>query len=68
MKTFLEEYGLIVLAVIVVTALISLAILFSNRATTNSTSAFDKLESQAEQGLDKISGSGSDSESSSEKH
>lgn len=60
MKTFLEEYGLIVLAVIVVTALLSLAIMFSNRATKTSTDAFDKLETQAEEGMNKISTPGND--------
>lgn len=52
MKTFMEEYGLIVIAVIVVAALIVLAVNFSKTASTNANNAFDKFNDKANAALD----------------
>lgn len=43
MKTFMEEYGLIILAILVVGALIALAIAFNTKATKDATAAFENF-------------------------
>lgn len=52
MKTFMEEYGLIVVSVIVVAAIIVLAVNFSKDASTNANKAFDKFNEKAQSALD----------------
>ena len=47
MKTFMEEYGLIVVAILVVAALIGLAVSFNKKASTNSNDSIDKFTNKA---------------------
>jgi hypothetical protein len=51
MKTFMEEYGLIVIAVVVVAALIVLAVSFSKQATDSANNAFESFNTKAENAL-----------------
>jgi hypothetical protein len=43
MSAFLEEYGKIIVVIIVIAALIGLAILFKTVGTENATGSFDKF-------------------------
>lgn len=43
MSAFLEEYGKIIVVIIVVAALIGLAILFKTTGSKNATDSFDKF-------------------------
>ena len=43
MSAFLEEYGKIIVVIIVIAALIGLAILFKSTGTKNATGSFDKF-------------------------
>lgn len=52
MKTFMEEYGLIIVGILVVAALIGLAVNFSNDAKTNSTNAIDTFNKSANSYID----------------
>ena len=52
MKTFMEEYGLIVVAILVVAALIGLAVSFNKKASTNSNSSIDKFNDKANTYID----------------
>lgn len=49
MKSFLEEYGLIIVAIIVVAALIGLAIYFKTSATDKAQGNFDTFTNKADQ-------------------
>lgn len=53
MKTFMEEYGLIVVAILVVAALIGLAVSFNTTATTNSNDSIKKFNDKANTYIDK---------------
>lgn len=53
MKTFMEEYGLIIVGILVVAALIGLAVYFSNQAKDNSQKSIDKFNKQANDYIDK---------------
>ena len=52
MSAFLEEYGKIIVVIIVVAALIALAILFKTSGSQNATSSFDSFMSTANQAVD----------------
>lgn len=52
MKTFMEEYGLIVVAILVVAALIGLAVSFNKKASTNSNTSIDKFNNKANTYID----------------
>lgn len=52
MKTFMEEYGLIVVAILVVAALIGLAVSFNKKASTNSNSSIEKFNNKANSYID----------------
>lgn len=52
MKTFMEEYGLIVVAILVVAALIGLAVSFNKKASTNSNTSIDKFNDKANTYID----------------
>ena len=43
MSAFLEEYGKIIVVIIVIAALIGLAIMFKHTGTKNATGSFDKF-------------------------
>ena len=43
MSAFLEEYGKIIVVIIVIAALIGLAILFKSTGTKNATNSFDSF-------------------------
>ena len=49
MKSFLEEYGLIIVAIIVVAALIGLAITFKENATQKATNNFTTFTEKADE-------------------
>ena len=53
MKTFMEEYGLIVVAILVVAALIGLAVNFSQDAKKNSEASIKKFNEKANTYIDK---------------
>lgn len=62
MKTFMEEYGLIIVAILVVAALIALAVVFNQKSSTNVNNAFDSFTTNANQAIeDAQGGSGSSS-------
>lgn len=48
MKSFLEEYGLIIVAIIVVAALIALAVTFSQQAKQKATANFETFTEKAD--------------------
>lgn len=52
MKTFMEEYGLIVVAILVVAALIGLAVTFNKDASKNSKSSIEKFNNKANTYID----------------
>lgn len=52
MKTFMEEYGLIIVGILVVAALIGLAVYFSNQAKDNSQKSIDKFNDKANHYID----------------
>ena len=52
MKTFMEEYGLIVVAILVVAALIGLAVNFSQDAKKNSEASIKKFNEKANNYID----------------
>ena len=47
MKTFMEEYGLIIVAILVVAALVALAINFNKKSTDNANTAVDNFNKKA---------------------
>ena len=51
MKTFMEEYGLIIVAILVVAALIALAVAFNQKSTTNTNKAIDGFTNSAQQSI-----------------
>lgn len=53
MKTFLEEYGLILLAILVVGALIAFAVKFNKDSTANANAKVDKFNTQVDNAIDK---------------
>lgn len=53
MKTFLEEYGLILLAILVVGALIAFAVKFNKDSTANANKKIDKFNTQVDNAVDK---------------
>ena len=53
MKTFMEEYGLIIVGILVVAALIGLAVNFSQDAKNNSQKSIDKFNEKANTYIDK---------------
>lgn len=61
MKTFMEEYGLIIVGILVVAALIGLAVNFSQDAKKNSEESIKKFNDKANTYIDKglTDGSGS---------
>ena len=48
MKTFMEEYGLIIVAILVVAALIALATAFNSKSTKNANGAIDTFTNQSQ--------------------
>lgn len=48
----MEEYGLIIVGILVVAALIGLAVYFSNQAKTNSKDSIDKFNKKANEYID----------------
>ena len=48
----MEEYGLIVVAILVVAALIGLAVSFNKKASTNSNTSIDKFNNKANTYID----------------
>ena len=52
MSAFLEEYGKIIVVIIVVAALIALAILFKTSGSQNATSSFDAFMNTANQAVE----------------
>ena len=44
MKTFMEEYGLIIIAVVIIAALIILAVNFANRSSASAQNAFNHFD------------------------
>lgn len=52
MKSFLEEYGLIIVAIIVIAALIALSLYFKTTASNKAVTQFDKFMEQAETAAD----------------
>ena len=61
MKTFMEEYGLIIVGILVVAALIGLAVNFSQDAKRNSESSIKKFNDKANTYIDKGLNDGSGS-------
>lgn len=55
MKTFMEEYGLIIVAILVVAALIALAVAFNTKSTKNANEAIDKFTTKSNAAIDKAS-------------
>ena len=53
MKTFMEEYGLIIVGILVVAALIGLAVNFSQDAKNHSQQSIDKFNDKANTYIDK---------------
>lgn len=51
MKTFMEEYGLIIVAILVVAALIALAVAFNKKSTKNANSAIDGFTNSAQESI-----------------
>ena len=45
MKAFLEEYGLVIVAIIVVSVLIGIAVYFGSQAKTSTTEQFNQMSS-----------------------
>lgn len=52
MKSFLEEYGLIIVAIIIIAALIGLAIFFKNNASKNAKDNFRTFTSKAQENVE----------------
>ena len=52
MSAFLEEYGKIIVVIIVVAALIALAILFKTNGSANATGSFDAFMNTANTAVD----------------
>lgn len=52
MSAFLEEYGKIIVVIIVVAALIALAILFKTQGRSNATSSFDSFMGTANKAVE----------------
>jgi uncharacterized membrane protein YfhO len=61
----MEEYGLIILAILVVGALITLAIYFNTEATREATDAFTQFTNNANSAINNTSTDGSSSTSTS---
>lgn len=53
MKTFLEEYGLILLAILVVGALIAFAVKFNKDSTANANKKINEFNTQVDNAVDK---------------
>ena len=51
MKTFLEEYGLILLAILVVGALIAFAVKFNNDSTANANKKVTEFNNQVDKAV-----------------
>lgn len=47
MKTFMEEYGLIIVAILVVAALVALAVAFNVKSSKNANDAIDTFTQKA---------------------
>lgn len=47
MKSFMEEYGLIIVAILVVAALIALAVAFNAKSSKNANEAIDRFTDKA---------------------
>lgn len=58
MKTFMEEYGLIIVAILVVAALIALAVAFNTKSSKNANTAIDKFTTDANQAIQDAQGGG----------
>lgn len=52
MKTFMEEYGLIIVAILVVAALIALAVAFNTKSSSNANNAIDNFTTNANSAID----------------
>lgn len=56
MKTFMEEYGLIIVAILVVAALIALAVRFNAKSSKNADTAIDQFTNSANQAITNAQG------------